>query len=371
MNDIPAALAAHLLTRNTTIATALKVTRTDGEIFAFTTHDINDEIDGLLYLGNPGLLTTDMVISSGAAVGNLELRTLNDETIFTTVDILNGKWRNAEFLIFRYNYQQVAASSPPVADVHKLLAGTLGEATIQQNDLVVELRDLRQYLQQPVGDASSKTCRARLGDLRCGVRTDPPAWTPGAPVTVRPAGDARLGGVVKPTVLNNRHFKCTTTGTTGATEPSWNTTLGGTTSDGSAVWTAIRALTVRGSITSVSGLLPRQVFADGARPEPSNFFDEGEFRVLSGDNAGSSRAIKSFTIGGSFVLKLPYAAPLQAGDTYEAVAGCRKRHDRQTEFPSGASDCIDSFDNILNYQGEPHRRGLNNLTSAPSQDVSG
>lgn len=33
-------------------------------------------------------------------------------------------------------------------------------------------------------------------------------------------------------------FKCTTAGTTNSSEPSWNTTIGGTTSDGTAVWTA-------------------------------------------------------------------------------------------------------------------------------------
>lgn len=33
------------------------------------------------------------------------------------------------------------------------------------------------------------------------------------------------------------HFECTTAGTTGGTEPTWNATIGGTTSDGSVTWT--------------------------------------------------------------------------------------------------------------------------------------
>jgi len=36
---------------------------------------------------------------------------------------------------------------------------------------------------------------------------------------------------------NGHWFKATTAGTTGSSEPSWNTSSGGTTSDGSAVWT--------------------------------------------------------------------------------------------------------------------------------------
>jgi len=42
---------------------------------------------------------------------------------------------------------------------------------------------------------------------------------------------------VTPTVPNTYQYVCTTAGTTGALEPAWNTTIGGTTADGTAVWT--------------------------------------------------------------------------------------------------------------------------------------
>lgn len=37
-------------------------------------------------------------------------------------------------------------------------------------------------------------------------------------------------------------FRCSTAGTTGGSEPTWNTTVGGTTTDGTAVWTCYNAL---------------------------------------------------------------------------------------------------------------------------------
>lgn len=45
------------------------------------------------------------------------------------------------------------------------------------------------------------------------------------------------GDTVLPTTPNGRIYKCTTSGTTGAGEPTWPTTNGGTVSDGGAVWT--------------------------------------------------------------------------------------------------------------------------------------
>ena len=47
-----------------------------------------------------------------------------------------------------------------------------------------------------------------------------------------------LGDVVKNSGTYNSHsYKCTTAGTSGGTQPTWGTTNGGTTADGTAVWT--------------------------------------------------------------------------------------------------------------------------------------
>lgn len=46
-----------------------------------------------------------------------------------------------------------------------------------------------------------------------------------------------VGQTTVPATSNGRMYRCTTAGTTGAGEPTWSTTNGGTTSDGTAVWT--------------------------------------------------------------------------------------------------------------------------------------
>ena len=279
MKTLPTALATHIATRNTTLATALRITRQDGEVFAFTTHDIDDVVGGVIYRAKPGLAASDIVIAANAAVGNLQLTTLHDGTVFTTADVLGGRWRNAAFTIFRYNWASIGDG------IDTLLSGTLGEFTLLRNSVTAELRDFRQYLQQAVGDASSITCRARLGDVRC---------------------------------------------TKGLT-----------------------AFTYTGAITGVTN---GQTFADSGRTEAAQWFNEGEITFTSGDNNGLSAKIKTFA-GGVFTLAIPLILPVLVGDTYRAVAGCMKRIDE---------DCHAKYDNVVNFVGEPHRKGMNDLTAPPT-----
>ena len=283
MKTLPTNLAAHVATRSTTMATALKITRPDASVFAFTTHDVDDIISGVTYKANPGLDVTNIEITATAAVGNLELTTLHDGTIFTIADILGGVWRNSAFTIFRYNWASIGDG------IDTLLAGTFGEVKVMLNTVVAELRDLRQYLQQSVGDASSKTCRARVGDARC-------------------------------------------------------------TKD-------LTAFTFTGTLTGVTS---NQVFRDSARANPADFFGEGEITFSSGANAGLSAKVKAYAADGTFTLALPMTHTVAIGNTYRAVAGCRKRL---------VEDCVAKFGNVLNFVGEPHRQGVNDLTKSPVPSV--
>lgn len=55
------------------------------------------------------------------------------------------------------------------------------------------------------------------------------AWASTAAYTV--------GDVVKASTYNSHTYKCTTAGNSSSVEPSWGTTDGGTTSDGTVIWT--------------------------------------------------------------------------------------------------------------------------------------
>lgn len=163
MKTIPIALATHVALGTTTLAFLLKVTRAapDSQIFAFTSSGEDVAIDGVTYRSAPGLDVSSIALEAGGAVDNLELTTLDDGTVFTRADVLGGLWRNAAFILSRYNW------ASPGDGVEPILTGILGDVRYLRNSLVVELRGLQQFLQQPIGSVSAENCRARLGDSLC------------------------------------------------------------------------------------------------------------------------------------------------------------------------------------------------------------
>lgn len=95
---------------------------------------------------------------------------------------------------------------------------------------------------------------------------------------------------------------------------------------------------------TVTAVTDRRQFAvNSARP--NGFYTLGEITFNSGNNVGIKAMVLSYS-GGVLQLfeSLPYS--VQAGHTLTAVAGCAK-----------TIDACKSFNNIINYQGEPHIPG--------------
>lgn len=100
--------------------------------------------------------------------------------------------------------------------------------------------------------------------------------------------------------------------------------------------------TVTGSLTAVTS---QTVFRDSSRTEDDDAFGNGKITFTSGDNDGFSFHIDSYdNTTKQFTLRTPTPYMPEIGDTYSAVIGCRKRHQE---------DCIDRFDNVVNFDGFP------------------
>ena len=147
-----------------------------------------------------------------------------------------------------------------------LRAGHIGEVTLERNTFKATQSGRTQNYSRVIGELTQPGCRAELGDSRCKVPLSPPTWGPTTAYGAVAPYDASVGSTVSPVAFNDRNFLCTTGGTSGGSEPSWNLTIGGTTADGSVVWTTIYARTITSTITGVNSNLI--TLYDTARTEP-------------------------------------------------------------------------------------------------------
>jgi uncharacterized phage protein (TIGR02218 family) len=101
-------------------------------------------------------------------------------------------------------------------------------------------------------------------------------------------------------------------------------------------------LTVTGTITHVTD---GAHFRDSARSEAADWFGLGTVRFTTGDNVGlKPLEIKEYAANGSIETYEPAYYPVQVGDEYEMIPGCRKRWQE---------DCVTKYDNVLNFGGFP------------------
>jgi len=260
VKSVSVALAAHLAGETATLATCWLITLTNGTVKAFTDHDRDITFDGHTYQAATGYNPSDVATSSDLNVDNLEIVGLLNSPSITEADLLAGLWDHAAFEIFVVNWVDLTMG--------KMIErkGTLGEVSLERGQFKAELRGLMQAYTRSLGRVEGPGCDANLGDSRCKVRLAPPTWEAGTGYAAIVIGDAALGSIVSPTVENGYIFACTTSGTSGGSEPVWNAVVDGTTADGSVVWTARRALTVTGTVDAVND--DALTIYDAARNEP-------------------------------------------------------------------------------------------------------
>lgn len=340
MRALNAAQQSHIEQENTTFATCLKLTFPDASVAGYTNHDKDLTVSGVTYSASSGYTPSDIKNTDKLNVNNMDVQGLIITGGITTADISAGKYDGAAVEMFIINWEDVSEGAIPL---HR---GTIGQIQRNENLFIAELRGIKQALQQNVTETHSTTCRANLGDARCKVRIDPPEWSATTAYTVRADAEAGSGSVVKPSTQNGLHFKCTTAGTSGGTEPTWDTTIGNPTDDDTAVWETIRALSQTGNVTSVTD---NANFADSSLTEPDAWWQLGKATWLTGLNAGRAMEVKESTsTGGLFSLYLPMPDIIQTGDTFTIESGCGKLI---------AADCLAKFDNVNNARAEPYIPG--------------
>lgn len=87
----------------------------------------------------------------------------------TETDILDGRWDNAEVEVWRVNWAKTGQRV-------LMRRGAIGQIRRGRLTFVAEVRSLALVLGQTVGRTFQATCDAALGDARCGVDREDPAF---------------------------------------------------------------------------------------------------------------------------------------------------------------------------------------------------
>ncbi len=178
MKTLPTGLQAHLDTGTTTLAWCWRLTRSDGQVFGFTDHDLPLTFDGTTFEPESGFTASEIRTGSDLSVDAQDAEGVLTSTTITETDILEGRWDNAGVEIWRVNWQDTSQRV-------LMRRGAIGQVRRGRVQFVAEMRSLAHVLNQTIGRTFQATCDASLGDARCGVDLSDPAWKgSGAVMTV-------------------------------------------------------------------------------------------------------------------------------------------------------------------------------------------
>lgn len=157
MKTITPAMQSHLESSTHTLTTCWKVITRLGDVYGFTSHDDDIEIDDITYRGTAAMTGLTLESKSDLSVDNLEVSTFTSAASLDGLKIMAGLFDGAEVYLFMVNYLDLTMGEIP------LKSGVLGEISAADNNLRVEFRSLSQHLNQSLGSVYSPTCRATFG----------------------------------------------------------------------------------------------------------------------------------------------------------------------------------------------------------------
>ncbi|MCL1629898.1 DUF2163 domain-containing protein [Roseibaca sp. V10] len=181
MKQLDPALQTHLDEGTTTLAWCWRIIRADGVAFGFTDHDRVLVFDGTEFEPESGFAASEIRAGSDLSVDAQDAEGVLSSDRITETDILDGRWDAAEVELWRVNW----------ADTNQrvlMRRGAVGQIRRGRMAFVAEVRSLAHVLGQTVGRTFQAGCDARLGDARCGVDLENPAFK-GAGTVVDPLRD--------------------------------------------------------------------------------------------------------------------------------------------------------------------------------------
>jgi uncharacterized phage protein (TIGR02218 family) len=169
MKNINPDLQAHLDDATTTLSWCWRIIRADTTSFGFTDHDRTVTFDGTEFEPGSGLTASEVRSGSDLSVDAQDAEGVLTSDRITETDILDGRWDNAGVEVWRVNWADTGQRV-------LMRRGAIGQIRRGRLAFVAEVRSLAHVLGQTVGRTFQATCDAALGDARCGVDIENPAF---------------------------------------------------------------------------------------------------------------------------------------------------------------------------------------------------
>ncbi len=169
MRQINETFAARLAADTTSLCVCWRFMRADGAVFGATDHDAPIVLGGVTFEPVNGLRGATFESSSGLAPGRAAADGAISADFITDADLEAGLWDAAAVDVWRVDW---AAPEHRV----RIWSGRLSEVARRGATFAAELVSLKAGLERPVGRVYARACDADVGDARCGVDLDDPAF---------------------------------------------------------------------------------------------------------------------------------------------------------------------------------------------------
>lgn len=362
--SISASMQYHLEQETTSLTTCWKIERRDGVVLYLTDHDVDVVYDGNTYKAESGYQRTAIQTTSSMSVDNLDISGFVDSSYITKSDIRAGAYDNAVIEIFAVNWADLSMGQI------KLRKGWIGEVLLtEQGEISVELRGMTQALSQYIGSVYQPECRADVGDSKCKFPIQPDLRQDSVEYSLGDFIRVPTSATTGQAQYENRIYECTTAGTTAGTQPTYSTTIGATTTDGTTVFTARDSFTRHATVDTVTDRSTFTLSATGwtETRDVDDWFNGGALQFESGNNNSRVAEVRDWVQSTrSVTVFIPMGYDVSPGDILLIYPGCNKSTSTCSgKFVISGSRDFSTGGNIKNFRGEPFVPGQDQATIYP------
>jgi len=169
MRDLTASMQEKLASGLTTFCHCWLLERTDGVKLGFTDHDETLIFDGVTFEALAGMTASAVTQTLSLNVDTMDIAGALQSERLNEADLAAGLYDNAALTLYLVDWTDVT-------DRDIVFAGSVGEISRGLNAFTAEMRGLSHALNQERGRIYQRACDADLGDARCTVDLNAPAY---------------------------------------------------------------------------------------------------------------------------------------------------------------------------------------------------